>query len=57
VPSTDAPLICGLVWEKLTTQVEEVGLMLVASYFYRLALLSTNAIVHRYSSLASATQN
>jgi hypothetical protein len=57
VSSTDAPLICGLVWEKLTAQVEEEGLMLVASCFYRLALLSTNALVHRYSSLASPTQN
>jgi hypothetical protein len=33
VPPVDAPLVCGLVWAKLRSQVEEEGLMLVASSF------------------------
>jgi hypothetical protein len=31
VPPADAPLVCELVWMKLTTQVEEEGLTLVVS--------------------------
>jgi hypothetical protein len=34
VPPADAPLVRGLVWVKLTTQVEEEEITLVASYFF-----------------------
>jgi hypothetical protein len=33
VPPADGPLVCGLVWAKLTAQVEE-GLALVVSSFF-----------------------
>jgi hypothetical protein len=57
VPPIDEPLVCGLVSVKLTTQVEEEGLTLVASIFSRPALLSTYAVVYWYSLLVSLTQN
>jgi hypothetical protein len=57
VPPADEPLVCGLVSVKLTTQIEEEGLTLVASIFSCPALLSTFATVHRYSLLVSLTQN
>jgi hypothetical protein len=49
----DGSVMYGLVWVKLTAQVEEEGLALLASSFSRLVPLSTYPAVHRYALLAS----
>jgi hypothetical protein len=34
VPTSDGPLVCGLVWAKLTAQMEEERLTLASLYFF-----------------------
>jgi hypothetical protein len=49
VPPNDLPLVCGLVWAKLTAQEEEEGLALELARLFHPVLLSIYALIHRCS--------